>query len=467
MDDNFSPDSSAASADVASVQEPAVSAPVSEATPVDNNQIANPAEPVEASQAPASDELPDDQAFLQLDGEQRAQNWKQLRTRYAETKGKLSEYQPVFEQVQQYGGLEQMQQKAQLADLLFSPVLGHDEQPLLDANGLPQYSAAPFVDAMLQQSPSIMQEVMMTGFDAPNPLSPNETMGHWFVRERLGIDPEMIPMLQQIKSPQEAARLIAQSGGVDPAELQAIPEQFHDAYKSLTQKQREELSYADAETKAEFLQDKTDALMARQYVTQQQQRDVETRQQAAQAAQARIQETGDKYVQEAISSVVDPVRKQLEVTAAFTGDPEMDKAAHETIINRAVKVTAAAMPLENKRLDEMLRLSAQYAINGDRYSAQAAKVEADKLTQKINDAFSKEVTRQTGAWSRHFAGSRQALQQQKQNAQPRIEIGSNGNATGGEAQPFQAPPPGQRFGLGTARINELAAQLAMRKAGQG
>lgn len=468
MDETFSPDTSGSSAEAAPVQESAPSASaISEAPAADNSQVANPAIPGEAPQASASEaELPDDQAFLQLNGELRAQNWKQLRTQYAETKGKLSEYQPVFEQVQQYGGFEQLQQKAQLADLLFSPVMGEDQQPQLDAHGLPQYSAQPFVERMVQESPQILQEVMLTGFDAPNPGDPNETMGHWFLRERLGLDPALIQTYQQIKSPQDAARMIVQSGGIDPAELQAIPEQFHEAYQSLTPKQREELGYADDETKAEFLQDRADALMARQYVSEQQRRDAEQRQQSQQATQARIEETGTKYVQEAVSKVIGQARTHLEATAQFTGDPEMDSNAWDTIISKAVTATAQAMPLENRRVEDLLRLSAQYEINGDKYRAQAAKVEADKVTQKINDAFGKEVTRQTGVWSRHFSGSRQALQQQKQNAQPRIEIGSNGNSPASDGTQFNAPPPGQRFGLGSARINELAAQLAMRKAGQ-
>lgn len=467
MDDNLSPDSSAASADVASVQEPTVSATVSEAPAADNSQVANPGVPVEAPQASASEaELPDDQAFLQLNGEQRAQNWKQLRTQYAETKGKLSEYQPVFEQVQQYGGFEQLQEKAQLADLLFSPVMGEDQQPQLDDFGLPQYTAQPFVERMVQESPQILQEVMLTGFDAPNPLEPNETMGHWFLRERLGLDPALIQTYQQIKSPQDAARMIVQSGGIDPAELQVIPEQFHEAYKAMTPREREELAlYSDPEVRDSMLHRVSTALKVDKFEAQQQQRDEQEKIRASEEKTARVQEMGTKYLQETVQKVVGRARTQLEATP-FTGDAEMDGIAWDTIINKAVNATAQAMPLENKRMEDLLRLSAQYEADGDKYRAREARVEAEKITQRLDDAFKKEVTRQTGVWSRNFAGSRQALQQQKQNAQPRIEIGSNGNSPASEGTQFNAPPPGQRFGLGPARINELAAQLAMQKAGQ-
>ena len=67
----------------------------------------------------------------------------------------------------------------------------------------------------------------------------------------------------------------------------AIPQHFQDAYKSLSPGQREEFSYMTPERQQEFLQDKADALKAREYIAQQEAAQAEARRQQEQQFQQR------------------------------------------------------------------------------------------------------------------------------------------------------------------------------------
>jgi hypothetical protein len=69
--------------------------------------------------------LPDEQAFEQLAGPERGQNWKQARARIAELNQQVqqfSSHQPVIEQIEQAGGWDRIQQHAELGSLLFSQI---------------------------------------------------------------------------------------------------------------------------------------------------------------------------------------------------------------------------------------------------------------------------------------------------------------------------------------------------------
>src|SRR5262245_42733256 len=116
------------------------STPSTEASQAEPANQASPT-PVEASPA-SSSEFPEDVEFQALAPEQRRNNWKQLRERYAETKKQVEAYdalKPRLDKVEERGGWDRLDEQAAWAEKLFSPVVDPDTNELVyDQNGLPQ-----------------------------------------------------------------------------------------------------------------------------------------------------------------------------------------------------------------------------------------------------------------------------------------------------------------------------------------
>jgi hypothetical protein len=472
----------------ASVEAPsATPAPVADSTTAaDANQQGLGADPNSPAQQPSQsgetvagsqDEFPDDQTFSALPGNERASNWQRVRARIGELNqknGELSEqveqfssFKPVAQAIDQMGGWESVEPVLQLATNLFAPVVDEQGQHVTDPQtGLPQYTAEPFVESLAEQSLGTLSEILWHGFDTK---FGEETLGHWLMRHRLGLDPNMLTVYQQIQSPEQAREYVTKSGGIDPAFFDGVNTAYHDTLRSLLNTRpalRGQWESLDDNARSELLEDHKFLLENRKYAEEQRQRDEQTAQERAAAGRRQIEEAAGRAISEADDRVRSAQLAKLKQTATFFADAGDNADVWDDILSRSAQDVlndqTLKPSLEAWRSWQMQLAS--YDAARDRLKASQARVEISKLERKLEKAFGDRVTERTGQWSRRLGGARAVQQQQIQDAKPRIEIGSTGDNSSGTQSPVYSPPPqGQRFGMSEERKIELARELAARR----
>lgn len=470
MDGITSPDTSTASVEVASAPSEAPASATGQSDAVTTEQTPSP----EAQSASVNGEsptpqpeieFPDDAALQQMLPADRQSNWQRLRTAYDSAKTQAAayaQYQPTIEQIEQMGGFERLQQQAELGQLLFSPV----ENP---QTGAMEYSATPFLERVAAESPGTLQELVMNGLNYADPNNPEETLGHsWF--RQLGLDPALYQqgVYQQIRSAEDAKQYLAPTAAPTAEELAAIPEQFRDAYKSLTPKQREELSYADDETKAEFLQDKADALQARQFIAQQQAEREQQRQQYEAQLTERVATRSQELGQQAFESAVASVRQKLESEAKLSASEKTnDRIWSSTIREAAEQVLADPQMLKaNEDARKLYELSAHYEVHGDKWKANEYKLQADTLSKTLTNRLRTAAVSLIAEWSAELGGARQAQQQQIQNARPRVELGASSTTANPQTRTKTVGGPREGFGWSAQQMEQYKADIRARQMGQ-
>ena len=417
MDGQVTPDVSSASTETVSTpSETTLSASVQPEAPASLGQQA--AESVPA----APPELPDEQAFELLSGPERGNNWKQARARIAELNGQVQQYSPyqsAIQAIEERGGWDTVQQAADLGALLFSQV----ENP---ETGQITLSAEPLIERLASESPYTLDELVWKGIHQPDPYNPNQTIAHAFVRDYLGLDPSLLDIYRQIQSPADAQKYL-QPGQVTAEELQGIPQEFHEAYRSLTPRQREEINLANEEARNDFLQDKADALKARQFIAQQEQDRQQQQQYAQQQFEQRVEQRGTELGQAMQNVVVGNARTKLQTEASLSADTEVNDTIHGECIQWAAQQVLAdpSLAQDNDRADKLYKLSAERELRGDKFQAAQYKAQADNLAKKLEGRFLNYVTKRTAFWSKALGSARQAQQQQVEQARPRAEIAAN------------------------------------------
>lgn len=471
----------------ASLEAPsATPAPAAESTPAadaiqqvgsDPNQPAQVSTQSGEAVAGSQDEFPDDATFQAMPGEQRASNWQKARTRIGELNrqvGELSQleaYKPMVEELDALGGWESVQPLLELATQLRAPLVGEDGQPVLDpSTGLPQYTAAPFVEGLARESLGTLDDILWRAIDVPYD---GETLGHRLFRERFGLDPNLISLYQQIQSPEQAREFITRSGGIDPALFEGVHPQYHDVLKSLINSRpalRNVWESLEDDARSELLEDHRFLLENRKYAEEQRQRDQEAARERETAAKQRIEQAGLQAMSAADTRVRDAQLAKLKQTATFFADEADNADIWDDILSRS-----AGDILNNPELKPKIEnwrawniQLAQFEAVGDRLKASQARVEISKLERKLEKEFGDRVTARTGQWSRRLGGARADHQQRIQDAKPRIEIdGVGDNSSSSPAPSYSPPPAGQRFGMSEERKRELAAQLAARRMAGG
>lgn len=470
------PDTSAASAD-ASPATPADSTPSASVTEAPTQSVSEPtadaplaspdAQPVGEATTPSQEneattqtvtadeqEYPDDAAFEELPGEERASNWKQLRNAFADAKRQIAELQAAPSEAAPLD--EEVQSKVSLADSLFAPLTDANGEPVLDDMGLPQYTSQPFIDTLVEQSPNTLAEILWRSFDEP--VSDSETFGHWLMRERLGLDPAMLDTYQQIRNSQDAVKYISASTGIDPAELESVPEQYHAAYKSLTPELRAEVQAMGDIAREQYLAERAELLETRKFREEQQARAQQEEQARQQQWQQQVQQRGEQIIDEVRERSIKAQYDTLKQKAIFSQDESVNTAVHDEIVSYAQRKVENDSLLQNdlQRCDNLYRMAAYHEATRDEMKARAARVEADKLANKLTIKLGNFVTERTGFWSKVLGNARSNTQQQVQNASPRVELGASGSPQSQPSNPgAPQPPQGQRFGFSDGRMSQL------------
>lgn len=423
--------------------------------------------PIGESPTPSQEiEFPDDATFQGLPPEQRRSNWQQLRDQYAETKrrlGELSQYEsfkPTVEQLEQRGGYDRLSQQAEWADSLFSPLIDPEtNEYVYDPDGMLQYTAEPFIERLLDESPSTFGEVMWRGFDMPSPYNPDETIGHWFLRERLGLNPELLATYQQIQSPKDGARFM-HPASISPDELSAIPDRYHELYRALTPELRDEVGLMGDVAREQFLANQHELYENRKFREEQKAWQQEQQQRERQAFQSYVQQESERLRQSVRDATVNAAKEKLKSEAVFSQDQAVNGAIWDEIISWSANQVMAdpILAKDNATCERLYDLSVQYDVQGDRFKAQEARIKADQLATKLSGRFNNFITARTAFWSKPLGAARSATQQQIQNLQPRAEIGTGSPAA--NKRPISSALNVNGFGFTPEQYQQWDSQIS-------
>lgn len=289
---------------------------VIEATETDTGTVepAQDADPLEG--VPTLEELEQNKT------QQYAQALINLRTAYEARKAKDAETQSTLTTVQplidKYGDVDTVQARLAAYDSLFEQVVDPaTQQPQFDQSGLPKVSAAKFIEQVDTENPGLA-ETLLNDLLRYAPELPNGQKVSFYeraLREVYGLDPKRLDDYRKIDA------LTAPTGEVTPEELAAIPENQHDAYKTLPKSLRDAWDTVPEDERKYHLDAAQERLEAKQYREAETKRQAETQQQQLTSARQQIVEAQDTYVREqlqtGLATIMDDVAKQV----TFSADP--------------------------------------------------------------------------------------------------------------------------------------------------
>lgn len=448
--------SSPAESSVGVVETPAVPA----GSPVETPQPAQPQPSVgvETVDAASGDEFPDDAAFQQLPGEQRGSQWKNARSRIAELNNQVRQYAEL-------GEVDQLKADVELTRSLFGYRQDADGNVVIDQDGLPQPTALPFLRQLREQAPDTFYTMMWEGLREQ--IDQDEKVGDWLFQQYYGLNPQLLDIYKQIQSPQDALRYAPQL--VDPAELTGIPRELHEAYKSFSPEDRDDLQDLYVRNEQRFLarlSERQENLDNQKFIAEQRQREEQSKQEQRQQWENGIKQKtldrGNAKWEQTVASQQERLKTQYQPFGIENSEGnEMVYSDIVTFAESALKAPALQQKIETAW--NQYYLHEYYSATGNQILAARSLADADKLALELQREFAKAATQRVEQWNKHLKG-RTAPSAPVNGAtrQPALNNAAQTPNPANNGQP-QYKEPG-RFGLSPGRINEIAAQLAMEKA---
>lgn len=220
---------------------------------------------------------------------------------------------------------EIVQSRMEMFSGLFAPVLNPlTQQPERDpATGYELYTTKPFIEKANEMNPGLPEQLMadLSQFQVKNGRTgQEEALWQTFMRDALGLDPGKLTDYRNID------KLVAgSSAAITPEELNAIPEQYRDAYKNLPASVRDNLLGMDAEARDYFLAREQREFQRQQ--TEQQQAEVTKQQEAAKVAEIQqwLTTEQDKYIASRRQEGYAEIRNDLASQVTFSGDEKTNE----------------------------------------------------------------------------------------------------------------------------------------------
>lgn len=408
------------------------------------------------------DEFPDDAAFQAMPGQERVTAWQNVRARIAELNGQVKELSGKTSQYDSLGDLEQLKTDAELTRSLFT--YRQDEQGNLvkDANGLPLIDTTQWQDQMQQQAPDAYYTALWEAMDRP--IDQNDKVGDWLLRQKYGLDPQLLETYRQIQSPQDVARYAPQA--VSSLELQGIPTELHEAYKSFEAEDRVELQDLFTQNEERFLarlSERKENLENRKFIQEQRQREEQAQQQQKQQWEDTIKqktlERGQAKWDQTVQSQLDRLKTQYQPFGPE--DSDGNQMVYADVIAAGERaLSTPALQQKTQSAWHQYHLHEYYTATGNTMLAARALADGDKLVLELQREFAKAATQRVEQWNNRLKGKIAAAPVSQQPA-----LGRPNQPT----QPQQPANNGQhrepgRFGLSPDRINQIATQLALEKA---
>lgn len=233
-----------------------------------------------------------------------AQALANLRTAYESVKPQLEQvktFEPWKEAVETIGDPIQAKTAYELIASLRSPIEGQPNE----------YTSKPFIERIDQERPGTANQIfhdLLTYEVADEKGNVDTLVRHQF--RSYGLDPDRINDYRNIDT-------LRASGVVTAEDLSAIPDKYHDAFRALSQAQREDIlaqRTTDAQGKVnypaatlDYLQDKAEALEARQW----REKDEQAKREASERQHAEFQQKLATDIDQDVSTEVQNIHDSI------------------------------------------------------------------------------------------------------------------------------------------------------------
>lgn len=429
---------------------------------------AAPSQPADATPAATvtPDEFPDDTAFEQLPGAERQSNWQKARARIGELNDQvrtLSERAAIAAQLEEMGGLEQLQRDAEMVRGLFTYKTDEYGNTLIDPQtGLPYITTAPFIQNLQQGSPDAFYTMLWEAVEQP--VADGQSVGDWLLQHKYGLNPALIETYRQIQSPNDAVQYV--SNAVTPDELTYIPAEFHEAYKSFDATDRQHLQDLSIDDEQRFLsrlRERKENIDNQKFI-----QEVRLQQEQAKLQQQQQWEMGirNNAMQVISSTREQTISAQMERLKAFQPFGPEDVAGNQLVYDDILAYGEKI--LENPQIAQKAESAGNlyyqaeyYKATGNQMMASRARAEADKLTMDLQREYAKAATQRLNLWNERLKGRIVAAQPQTQPT-PQVRPQSPTNVTS-QPQPVRGS---SGFGISEERKRAIAQQLALSRQGQ-
>lgn len=415
-------------------------------SPADSPNEAN-APQVEAEESAAPPLYPETDDDLQgQENNPHVQAVKQLR---GELRNRDQEFKPWKEVVSTIGDPSIAKDYYELMESLRTPVEGQPNQ----------FTTRNFIEKLDSMSPGIANELFfdLVNYQLPDDKGRVDTMARHMMRS-WGLDPERLEDYRSIDT-------IRASGAVTADDLSGIPERYHEAFRALSSAQRDDFilqkdangNYALASM--EYLQDKAEALEARQWREQQATQQAEAAERQQQAFEAQLGEQIVEDITSKAQSIRDSILQKSLSQVTFSSDALQDTIAKEGIMALLAQVQSP-FPYQQKaalsvlkqagievngfgelmnRFEERRAAAVRFKALGDQLQARRAESEAtiaeQQITARAND-YAMRLAKAHGA-----RAAEAAAQQNGQLAAATARyVPSGSQAPNGSSNPYEQNP---------------------------
>jgi hypothetical protein len=228
--------------------------------------------------------------------------------------------------------VETIQAAVEAQERFYSPVINPENNQPVYENGIPLYTTTPFIQHAEERNPGAATQLLEDAFlfETVNPQTgQKERLGNGLFRA-LGLDPARLDDYRNIDA------LAAQEVGQNLNEqLAQIPPEFHEAFKSMPAKVRENLLLDDEEARNWQLQERQERLQEKQQSEARQKQEAAGREryQAELRASVEREQEADIETQfsEGLSSIMDDIASKV----TFSSDAAQD-AQQKAIISLAL-----------------------------------------------------------------------------------------------------------------------------------
>ncbi len=455
--DVSAPDASGSTAEPSADSSPAV-------TP---NEATQPQ--VETEEAAAPSLYPENDDDLQgQENNPHVQAVKQLR---GELRNRDQEFKPWKEVVSTIGDPSIAKDYYELMEGLRTPLPDNPNE----------FTTRPFLEKLDSLSPGIANQLFYDSlnYQVADEQGRVDTMLRHLYRAH-GLDPDRIEDYRNIDT-------IRASGAVTSDDLAGIPERFHGAFRALSSAQRDDfILQKDANgqyslASMEYLQDKAEALEARQWRTQQDEAAKRFAQEQQQAFEGRVETEVVEDITSVAQSIHDSILENMsspESGVTFSSDPTQDYLAKEGILSIVANIQSP-LPYQKKmalaafqkagialngyeeKLNVLEQKRATYVretARGDVLQARRAKADADIAEQQVRTLANDYALRLAKVTSQRVATA--ASQQNGQLAAATARyVPSGSQVQGGSTNPYENNP----YQVGTqeyfAHIKKLDREL--------
>jgi len=403
---------------------------------------------VETEEAAAPPLVPETDDDLQgQENNPHVQAVKQLR---GELRERDREFKPWKEVVSTIGDPTIAKDYYELMEALRTPIEGQPNE----------YTTRNFIEKLDSMSPGIANELFfdLVSYEIPDDKGRVDRMDRHMMRN-WGLDPDRIEDYRNIDT-------IRASGAVTADDLSGIPERFHEAFRALSSAQRDDFllqkdtngNYSLASM--EYLQDKSEALEARQWREQQAQSQQQAAEQQQQAFEAQLQTQIVEDITTKAQSIRDSILQKSLSQVTFSSDPIQDEIAKEGMLALIEQAVHSPFPYQKQAAVATLK-KAGIELNG---LAQEVNVLEQKRAEYLRYTAEKDVLRARPAeaaatiaeqriltWMNDYAlrlakanGQRVAEAQSQQNGQLSAAtaryVPSGTQAQNGSTNPYEQNP---------------------------